>query len=441
MAILFTRIITLQNPNYDNTKEINLDRLLRFILIESITGGGNKFVMLKKLILENKFLREKDIVGVIDCFCNAQRVLHSLMRICRKVNYKYSRTYDYNLDMAMIPLNQYKPHLIITLLENNTKYNFKLGDMITLIHKRLCNSNSFFPEPLDIVNPYTNIPLSYSSLYKLYFAIKTSNFTMPTLFHQLFLCQFDLGQFLDFNECIIKENIITEANHTATQRQKTKRLSAMMYLYRSHFSYRDYLDNYNVVLEKISYLHIHYLRTKYSLNPNVRFMSERTIKSALRRLRTEFSGVKSKNRYRRPAPDIGPSSRQNNFLFGQHNEIYDETENEDYQDDQHYEDDEVDELDNTYHHDEESGDDQNEETIIAEQTLTMTTELVNGSYQINTDVISEWLNTLTQDTTHLTADATSEIGDNTDGYDAVISITPTSEETQLETTSTSGGDI
>ena len=434
MATLFTRIITLQNPNYDNTKDINLDRVLRFILIESISNGGNKFIMLKKLILDNKFLKETDITCAVDCFCNAQRVFHSLMRMCRKVNYRYSRTYDYNLDMAMIPLSQYKPHLVITLLENNTKYNFKLGDMITLIHKRLCNSNNFFPEPLDIVNPYTNVPLSYSSLYKLYFAIKMSNFTMPTLFHQLFLCQFDLGQFLDFNECIIKENIITEATHNSTQRQKNKRLSAMMYFYRNHFSYKNFLDNHNVVLEKVSHLHIHYLRTKYSLNPNVRFMSERTIKCALKRLRTEFSDVKSKNRYRRLVSDINSPPRQNSFLFGQHNEVYDET------DDEEYEDAEINELDETYR-DDDTGESQNEGTVIAEQTLTMTTELVDGSYQINTDVISEWLNTLTNVSPNVTAEAMSESGDNTDGYDAVISITPTPDEAQLETTSTSEGDI
>ena len=50
------------------------------------------------------------MAGVIDCFCNAQRVLHSLIRLNRKVN--YSRTYDYNLDMGMNPLSQYKPHLL-----------------------------------------------------------------------------------------------------------------------------------------------------------------------------------------------------------------------------------------------------------------------------------------------------------------------------------------
>ena len=418
MTTLFTQIIKRQNPHYNDTEGLDLDRLLKFIFIESVANGGNKFNMLKRLILDNKFLKETDMAGVIDCFCNAQRVLHSLIRLNRKVNYRYSRTYDYNLDMGMNPLSQYKPHLLITLLENNTKYNFKLGDMITLIHKRLCNSNSFFPEPLDIVNPYTNIPLSYSSLYHLYFSIKASSFTMPTLFHQLFLCHFDISKFLDFNECLIKENIISDVNSNSSQRQKNKRLSSMMYFYRNHFSYKYYLDNHKALLEKVSHLHIHYLRTKYSLNPNIRFISERTIKSTLKRLRSEIN-IKNNNQYRRLAPDIVQVSHQNDFLFGQHNEIYDETEDEDYEDD---------ELDETY--DEDENDSSRGETIVTEQTFTMTTELINGSYQINTDVINEWLSTITTIPPNVMADALSESGDNTDNYDAVISITPTLDQMQ-----------
>ena len=84
----------------------------------------------------------------------------------------------------------------------------------------------------------------------------------------------------------------------------------------------------------------------------------------------------------------------------------------------------------------------------------MTTELVNGSYQINTDVINDWLSTITTIPPNVMADALSESGDNTDNYDAVISITPTLDqmqpnedenesytEAQLEERTISEGDI
>lgn len=413
MTVLITEILKQQNLGYNETTKLNLDRLLKFVLIDSIANGGDKFHMLKELILDNKFLKRSDINKVLDTFCMAQKCLYTLMRFCKRVNYKYARIYDYNMDMAMTPLSNYKVHLTITLLENNTKYKFKLGDMITLVHKRLCNSSSFFPEPLDIVNPYTNIPLSYSNLYKLYFTIKASNYTMPTLFHQFYLFNFNLETFLDFNECLLKEHIIIETNKTTTLQQKNKRLSAMLYMYRNYFNYKDYLENRLVVLEHISYLHLHYLRSKYSLNPNVRFTSERAIKSGLKKLRMERGNIRQKNNYRRIASDIDSASQQNTFLFNQLNEVYDDNDydNVTEEDELHDElDDEVDES-NEFHD---------------EGEVTTTTEFINATYQINSNVVHDLLNAMTDISFNMipAPEISSESGDNTDEYDAIISVTP-----------------
>ena len=398
-----------QNLGYNETTKLNLDRLLKFVLIDSIANGGDKFHMLKELILDNKFLKSSDINKVLDTFCMAQNCLHTLMRFCKRVNYKYARTYDYNMDMSMTPLYDYKAHLTITLLENNTKYSFKLGDMITLINKRLCNSSSFFPEPLDIVNPYTNIPLSYSNLYKLYFTIKSSNYTMSTLFHQFYLSNFNLEDFLDFNECLIKEHIIIDANKNTTLQQKNKRLSAMLYRYRNYFNYKDYLENRLVVLEYISYLHVHYLRTKYSLNPNVRFTSERAIKSGLKRLKIERGNIRQRNNYRRIASDIDNATQQNMFLFNQLNEVYNDNDYDDVTEEDEL-DDEVDESDEFH----------DEGEVIA------TTEFVNATYQINSNVVNDWLNAVTDISFNMipVPEISSESGDNIDEYDAIISVTP-----------------
>ena len=420
MTVLFAEILKLQNTDYNNTTNFNLDRLLKYVFIDSVVNGGDKFRMLKLLILDNKFLTKSNVDKVLESVCAAQRVLHTLMRLCRKVNYKYARIYDYNMDMSMTPLSEYKPHLKITLLENNTKYSFKLGDMITLIHKRLCNSSSFFPEPLEIVNPYTNIPLSYSSMYKLYFTVKASNYTMPTLFHQFFLSYFDVSEFLDFNECLLKEHIINEANKNATLHQRNKRLSAMMYSYRNYFNYKDYLESRAVVLEKVSHLHVHYLRTKYSLNPNVRFISERAIKLGLKHIRVEKKHMTQDNSYRRIISDIDSSVEQNPFLFGQLNEMYDDNDDE-YADVETETDDElIDELDAF----------QDEGIVAHDQEAVAVSEDMPDSFQVDTTagrVMGRWINSLgglSDVSFNVIAEAHSESGENMDEYNAIVSITP-----------------
>ena len=72
MTTLFTQIIKRQNPHYNDTEGLDLDRLLKFIFIESVANGGNKFNMLGNL-LDNKFLKETDMAGVI---------VVSVIRVC-----------------------------------------------------------------------------------------------------------------------------------------------------------------------------------------------------------------------------------------------------------------------------------------------------------------------------------------------------------------------
>ena len=77
MTALFTEILKLQNPDYDNTKNLNLDRLLKYIYIESVAGEGNKFDMLRILILDNKFLKCCDVDKALETMCRAQNIAYA----------------------------------------------------------------------------------------------------------------------------------------------------------------------------------------------------------------------------------------------------------------------------------------------------------------------------------------------------------------------------
>mgnify|MGYP001395209601 CR=1 FL=1 len=339
MTDIFAKIITRQNDNFNlhmwhvgllknklNTN-FTIDQILKFVFIQSIVNGGNKFTVLEEQFINNKFLIPKNLDVILEVLSNAQKTYHTLARFVNKIAYERARVYDYNMDMAMVPLSEYKPHMLITLLENNTKYNFKLGDLITLIRKRLCHSSNFFPDPLDIVNPYTNIPLSFRNLYKIYFKCKSSNYKLPSLFHQFFLCNFNVNLFLDYNECLLKEHIIDDYVKTATERQKNKKLAGMVYHYRNYIDYRNFNQNKEEIYKKVSHLLTYYLRSKYSLNPNVRFNSKRIIQNELSKLVCPQSHPFKKNRsrtiYRHIAPDI---DRYNPFVFGPLNETVSDNE-------------------------------------------------------------------------------------------------------------------
>jgi len=338
MKYIFAEILFRQNKDYmDLDTHFTIVQILKFVFIQSIINGGKKFHVLEQHFINNKFLNYQNLDNILTTMAKAQRTYHTLSRFIDKIASRKARIYDYNMDMGMIPLDTYAPHLLITLVENRTKYNFKLGDLITLIQKRLGNSNNFFPEPLSIVNPYTNIKITDKNLYKIYFQCKSSNYTLSPLFHQFFLSGFDLVTFLDFNECLLKEYIIDDYVKYATKQQKYKKLSAMLYYYKNYTNYRNLGQSREELYESVSHLLVYYLRYKFSLNPNVRFKSHRIIKRELKRLvipeppsQTPFEKHTSRNAYRRDI--MRPSASHNVFLFGPLNEEIDEETDEEMDD-------------------------------------------------------------------------------------------------------------
>jgi hypothetical protein len=353
MKYIFAEILFRQNQDYmDLDTHFTIVQILKFVFIQSIVNGGKKFHVLEQHFINNKFLNYQNLDNILTTMAKAQKTYHTLSRFIDKIASRKARIYDYNMDMGMIPLDKYAPHLLITLVENRTKYNFKLGDLITLIQKRLGNSNNFFPEPLSIVNPYTNIKITDRNMYKIYFQCKSSNYTLSPLFHQFFLSGFDLETFLDFNECLLKEYIIDDYVKHATKPQKYKKLSAMLYHYKNYTNYRYIGQSKEELYNSVSHLLVYYLRSKFSLNPNVRFKSHRIVKRELKRLvvpeppsQTPFEKHTSRNAYRRIARDIRrPSASHNVFLFGPLNEEIDDDMDDDMDD--NMDDDMDDDMDN-----------------------------------------------------------------------------------------------
>jgi len=344
MSDTFGRIMEHQNRGYKKLDtNFTVNDLVKFVFISEVRQRPScaKFDALKNTIYNNLFLTDENRNYILDIFMDAQKAYHALSRFAQAIVYKRSRKFDNSTDLTMNPLDDYADHLKITLLENEnrTLYTFKLGDLTTLITKRLGNSSNFFADPLDIVNPYTNISLSDRNLHLIYMKCKSSNFTIPTLFHRFFISGFDLDRFLDDNECLLRSHAIDDFVRTATERQKYKKIRSMLYFYRQ---YTDYLVDYTcqrTVMKTFAFLLRPYLNMKFSLNPTTRFKAERLIEKELRKWvahrRSPFHKYMARNVYRNLAADFdlvdtpprGP--RQNMFLFGQHNQIHDEDDAED----------------------------------------------------------------------------------------------------------------
>jgi len=168
---------------------------------------SSKFSYFKKTI-DNIFMNNKMRDIFIDKFSKIQRHYWVLNRAIR--NYKLRKApFLIRNDLILNPIRE-SQHNVITILQNNNKYLFTVLDLKSIIESALINSPYFFSEPICPKNPYNNIPFDKSTLYNIYFFMKTGNFVLSTLFHNYFLCNFNLKQFLDENEVLIRKKYIEQ---------------------------------------------------------------------------------------------------------------------------------------------------------------------------------------------------------------------------------------
>ena len=119
--------------------------------------------------------------------------------------------------------------LLITILEKNVIYKFRISDLINIINKSLSHSLDFFADPQTIKNPYTNLPFSICNLYNIYFKIKNSNYNLPILFHQFFVSNFEIVHFKNNNESLIRDKTIHYFLNKSTLNEKYIYILKMFY--------------------------------------------------------------------------------------------------------------------------------------------------------------------------------------------------------------------
>ena len=192
------------------------NRLMKIFLFMFAVGHidysiQTKFSYFKKTI-DNIFMTANQRNEFINRFCKIQRHYWALSRAVYKYKWRKAKYLIQN-DLILNPIYETQ-HNVITILQNNNKYLFTVFDLRTIIEGTLSNSPFMFAHPTAPKNPYNNMPFDKATLYHIYFFMKRGNFVLSNLFHNYFLCNFNLLQFKTENEVIIRKKYIAEyINH------------------------------------------------------------------------------------------------------------------------------------------------------------------------------------------------------------------------------------
>jgi hypothetical protein len=168
----------------------------------------SKFKHLKYLT-NNIFIQESIKEKILDIFEKTQKTYHGFSKLAKLHKLKkYKSNTKINTDLYLNPIDQKNKNSILINQENNG-YWFSISDLMNHIETSLINSPYFFSEPLHPKNPYNNIPFSKTTLYNIYFHVaEIRRQFIPPLFHNFFLCDFDLERFRIENEYLIRDKYI-----------------------------------------------------------------------------------------------------------------------------------------------------------------------------------------------------------------------------------------
>lgn len=200
---------------YINIFDSSIYNFSSLLTIRNTNEYKNKFQQLDN-VLTNIFLTPEQKSDILDIFCKIQRFIHAMFRLRHLWLMKKTKVYNTE-DLFMNPVHPTDRNVMV-LLQNNTKYVFHLRELMNTIQTSLTNSTHFFAEPTVCKNPYTNIPFNKSSLYNIYFSLKSSSFILPVVFHKYFLCDFDLICFSLNNEYLINDEYLDKFVENNCQR-------------------------------------------------------------------------------------------------------------------------------------------------------------------------------------------------------------------------------
>jgi hypothetical protein len=170
----------------------NIHKINFFIFIQREYSIQTKFTFLKETF-KNIFNTAQIKEEFICYFSKIQKTYHAFSRFAFIYRYKKAKLMVYT-DLILNEISE-NNKFVYCLFQNNCKYLFNIHELIKIIHNSIANSYHFFSTPIPIKNPYNNIMLNKSTLYNIYFFIKSNTLLQPELFYYFFKTNFNMIKF------------------------------------------------------------------------------------------------------------------------------------------------------------------------------------------------------------------------------------------------------
>lgn len=179
-----------------------------------------KHTIVRDVVLNNMFVEPYPMKYIMDVFRHAQRRYFALLRFRRRLQFMFGRAYNVDTDLVLNPLDSISPAHRLQLIENRTRYTFRLSDLATITTTALGHSSEMFSIPQKVRNPYTNVPFSLTSLMIIFMTLEQSTLQTPILLRLFAEAGYNLFRFELKYSSILRNHAVDEFLRTATNEQK-----------------------------------------------------------------------------------------------------------------------------------------------------------------------------------------------------------------------------
>ena len=170
-------------------------------------NSKNKFELITQ-IYANSIVDEEIRNHILSVIQKAQRTYFGFARLARI--YRLKRTpVQISTDLYMSELDPRKRTTFV-LLTRDKQYYFSLNDLAKIMVDSLTYSYLLFPEPKVCKNPYNNVPFLKSTLYNMYFQMKSVFCLVPRIIQLYFETGFNVFVLKKQNEPYLRELILRE---------------------------------------------------------------------------------------------------------------------------------------------------------------------------------------------------------------------------------------
>lgn len=247
----------------------------------------NKFPALYNM-LHNPFYSTKVKTQLSNLFYDIQKYNYAFTQLIYKWKYQRIKVFKNNNDLLLNSLSKYNPIQRISIVENNTIYDFCLIDLLKIIRNALLYHEQLFSKPSYPKNPYTNMPLGIHNLYNIYFHMLRSNQIIPHSFYLFFLSNFNINAFVVTNEPYLRDESIKSYYNDISSEEHFDDIISMLNMYAKYIPNIIIHANFSKehIVNTFKELSINHLIVQYSYSPLKIALSTKKIKQFLTKFNT-----------------------------------------------------------------------------------------------------------------------------------------------------------